>query len=84
MRAYGWCHNGYHHLPAAEVARRARLARLDALIIKYGDPAFERAISAEGLAWGTERFTYAHQAALEGRRLADAVDAGAAFAVGNH
>lgn len=83
MQTYGWCHNGYHDLPAAEVARRARLAKLDALIIKYGDPAFERAIAAEGIAWGVERFAYAARAAREGAMLADAVDAGARFAVAN-
>lgn len=83
MRVLGWCHNGYHGLPAAEVVRRARLARLDALIIKYGDPGFERAISAAGIEWGVERFAYAAQAAREGNMLADAVDAGARFAVAN-
>lgn len=83
MRALGWCHNGYHNLPAGEVVRRARLARLDALIIKYGDPGFERAISAAGIEWGVERFAYAAQAAREGDMLADAVDAGARFAVAN-
>lgn len=83
MRTLGWCHNGYHMLPAAEVARRARLAKLDALIIKYGDAAFERAIAAEGIQWGVERFAYADQAKREGEMLADAVDAGAAFAVAN-
>ncbi len=79
----GWCHNGYHDAPADEVIRRARLARLDALIIKYGDPEFERAIAASGIDWGVERFAYAGQAAREGAMLADAVDAGAAFAVAN-
>lgn len=79
----GWCHNGYHDAPADEVIRRARLARLDALIIKYGDPAFERAIAASGIPWGVERFAYAGQAAREGAMLADAVDAGASFAVAN-
>jgi len=83
MRVYGWCHNGYHDLPAAEVLRRARRAGLDALIIKWGDPAFEREISAQRCPWGTERFAYAADAAGEGRRLADAVDAGASFAVAN-
>jgi hypothetical protein len=83
MITYGWCHNGYHRLPAAEVVRRARLARLDALIIKYGDPAFERAVSATGLAWGVERFTYASQPEREATMLANAVDAGATFAVAN-
>lgn len=63
--------------------RRARLARLDALIIKYGDPGFERAISAAGIEWGVERFAYAAQARREGNMLADAVDAGARFAVAN-
>ena len=56
MRKLGWCHNGYHTLAAAEVARRARLAGLDALIIKYGDPAFEGAIATAGITWGVERF----------------------------
>lgn len=83
MQAHGWCHNGYHNLPADEVLRRARLARIDALIIKYGDPTFERAVTDAGFAWGTERFAYAGQAAREGNRLADAVDAGARFAVAN-
>lgn len=83
MRTLGWCHNGYHDLPAGEVFRRARLARLDALIIKYGDPAFERAVAAAGIEWGVERFAYASQAAREGTMLANAVDAGARFAVAN-
>ncbi|HXK34584.1 MAG TPA: hypothetical protein VNM91_11305, partial [Dehalococcoidia bacterium] len=55
----------------------------DALIIKYGDPGFERAISAAGTAWGVERFAYATQAVREANMLADAVDAGARFAVAN-
>lgn len=83
MRVLGWCHNGYYNLPAPEVVRRARLARLDGLIIKYGDPAFERAITAAGVAWGIERFAYASQPEREAAMLADAVDAGAAFAVAN-
>ena len=83
MRIHGWCHNGYHNLPAAEVLRRTRLARLDALVIKYGDPEFERQIATAGVPWGVERFAYASQAAREGKMLADAVDAGAAFAVAN-
>jgi hypothetical protein len=83
METYGWCHNGYHNLPAAEVVRRARVARLDGLIIKWGDPAFERDITAAGMRWGVERFAYAGQAAAEAEMLADAVDAGAAFAVAN-
>ena len=83
MELLGWCHNGYYDLPATEVVRRARLARADALVIKYGDPAFEREIAAAGLRWGTERFAYAGQAAAEGAMLADAVDAGASFAVAN-
>ncbi|MBI5288159.1 MAG: hypothetical protein HY873_04225 [Chloroflexi bacterium] len=83
MDVYAWCHNGYHNLPADEVLRRARLARVDALIVKYGDPALEREIAASGMRWGVERFAYASQAAEEGRMLADAVDAGASFAVAN-
>lgn len=83
MRTLGWCRNGYHMLPPAEVLRRTRLARLDALIVKYGDPAFERALAAAGVEWGVERFAYAAQAAREGMMLADGVDAGARFAVAN-
>jgi hypothetical protein len=83
MRLLGWCRNGYHNLPAGEVVRRARVAQLDALIVKYGDPAFERQLTSAGMKWGVERFAYASQAAREGTMLADAVDAGAAFAVAN-
>lgn len=83
MELLGWCHNGYYNLPAPEVARRAALARVDALVVKYGDPAFEQALTAAGVAWGIERFAYASQAAREGRMLADAVSAGARFAVAN-
>jgi|CXWL01.1.fsa_nt_gi hypothetical protein len=83
MKLFGWCHNGYHNLPAADVIRRARLAHLDGLIIKYGDPAFEHAIAAAGIAWGVERFAYASQPEREADMLADGVDAGAAFAVAN-
>ena len=83
MIVHGWAHNGYHDLPAREVARRARLAGVDTVIVKYGDPAFEQELTAEGVRWATERFAYASQGAAEGRMLADAVDAGAAFAVAN-
>lgn len=83
MRIDGWCHNGYHDLPSGDVVRRARLAGLGALIIKYGDPAFEREVAAAGISWGVERFAYAAQPAREATMLADAIDAGAAFAVAN-
>jgi hypothetical protein len=83
LRVFGWCHNGYHNAPAPDVLRAAALAGIDALIIKYGDPAFERAIAAGGMPWGVERFAYAANAAAEGAMLADAVDAGASFAVAN-
>lgn len=83
MRIAGWCHNGFHNLQATEVVRRATLARAESLIIKYGDPAFERSVATANIAWGVERFAYASQAAREGQMLADAVDAGASFAVAN-
>jgi len=83
MDVYGWCHNGYHNLPAREVLRRAHVARLDALVVKYGDALFEREISTAGMRWGVERFAFAAQAAHEGNMLADAVDVGASFAVAN-
>ena len=83
MRISGWCHNGYHNLAAKEVVRRARIASSDALIIKYGDPAFEREIAGTGMRWGVERFAYASQPEREADMLADAVDAGATFAVAN-
>jgi hypothetical protein len=83
MRLVGWCHNGYHNASPEDVLRRARVGQLDGLIIKYGDPEFELAITAAGISWGSERFAYVSQAAREGAMLADAVDAGAAFAVAN-
>jgi hypothetical protein len=83
MELLGWCHNGYHDFPANEVLRRARVAGLDALIVKYGDPAFEREIATAGMRWGVERFAYASQPEREATMLADAVDTGAAFAVAN-
>lgn len=83
MHTLAWCHNGYHDRPAPDVIRRARLARVDGLIIKYGDPAFERAITAAAIPWGVERFAYAAQPDREADMLADAVDAGAAWAVAN-
>ena len=78
-----WSHNGYHDLPAGEVLRRVRVAGVHGLIVKYGDPAFERAVAAAGVPYGVERFAYARQAEREGAMLADAADAGAAFAVAN-
>jgi hypothetical protein len=83
LRIAGWCHNGYYNLRAAEVIRRGRLARAESLIIKYGDPEFERSIAATHVAWGVERFAYVSQAAREGELLANAIDAGASFAVAN-
>lgn len=83
MQTFGWCHNGYHNRPPDDVVLRARRAQLDGLIVKYGDPAFERALTSAAVAWATERFAYASEAAAEGNRLADAIDAGARFAVAN-
>ena len=67
---------------AAEVAR-AQAARLNYLVIKYGNPLVEQAFSAGGIMWGTERFVYANDPAGEATMLANAVDAGARFAVIN-
>lgn len=83
MFLLAWCHNGYHDLPAEEVVRRARLASVHGLIVKHGDAAFERAIASAHLPYGVERFAYAAQAEREANMLADAIDAGAAFAVAN-
>ena len=46
-------------------------------------PAFEGAIATAGIEWGVERFAYARQPEREAKMLADAVDAGASFAVAN-
>lgn len=83
MQVLAWCHNGYHNRPPADVVRRVQLARVNALIVKYGDPAFERAMIAANIKWGVERFSYASQPEREADMLADAVDAGASFAVAN-
>jgi hypothetical protein len=62
---------------------RAKAAALDYVVIKYGHPDVEQAFSGAGIRWGTERFVYANDPVGEATMLANAVDAGAAFAVIN-
>jgi hypothetical protein len=65
------------------MVRRARERPLDYVVVKYGYPHVERAFAAAGIRWATERFVYPEQPEAEAKMLADAVDAGAAFAVIN-
>lgn len=77
--------NGYGALDGdlpREVAR-AQEAKLDYIAITYGRPDVERAFAQGGIPWGTVRFVYANNPDGEANMLADAVDAGATFAVIN-
>lgn len=79
----GAWHNQYNNRSLTECVERAQRARLDFVIMKYGYPVYERAYQEAGIPWATERFVYADQPENEGGMLADAVDAGACFAVIN-
>jgi len=79
---WAW-HNNYSTLPLAKCVERAQRAKIEGVIVKYGMPATEKAYTAGGIRWATERFASANNPISEGNKLADAVDAGAAFAVIN-
>jgi hypothetical protein len=79
---WAW-HNQYNTLPLAKCVERAQRAKLEGVIVKYGLPEAEKAYAAAGIRWATERFAYADSPISEGNKLADAVDAGACFAVIN-
>lgn len=79
----GAWHNNYNTRPLAECVERAERARLDFVIVKYGWPHVERAYQEAGIPWATERYVFIDQPENEGNMLADAVDAGACFAVIN-
>ena len=78
-----WNGNGPIDHDLFAVVHRAQQAQLDYVVVKYGHPDVEQAFAAGGIRWGTERFVYANDAAGEAAMLANAVDAGAAFAVIN-
>jgi len=79
---WAW-HNHYNTLPLAKCVERAQRAKIEGVIVKYGMPETERAYAAGGIRWATERYVYADDPAGEGNKLANAVDAGAYFAVIN-
>ena len=78
-----WNGNGPIDHDLFAVVHRAQQAQLDYVVVKYGHPDVEQAFTAGGIRWGTERFVYANDPAGEATMLANAVDAGAAFAVIN-
>jgi len=78
----GW-HNQYGSASLAKTVARAIELPLSYVILKYGYPQYEQAYRAAGVRWAVERFVYADQPEAEGTMLANAVDAGAAFAVIN-
>lgn len=75
--------NQYSRLSTERCVERAKAARLDGMIIKYGYPEVERAFTEAGIPWATERYVYPRQPETEATMLADAVDAGAVAAVIN-
>lgn len=79
----GAWHNNYNDLPIEKCVERAVRAKLGFVIVKYGYPDVEQAYVKAGIPWATERFVLMDQLELEGNMLADAVDAGACFAVVN-
>jgi hypothetical protein len=79
---WAW-HNQFSSLPLAKCVERAQRAKIEGVIVKYGMPNVEQAYKVGGIKWATEVYAYISQPQLEGGRLADAVDAGAAFAVIN-
>jgi hypothetical protein len=75
--------NQYGSVPVEACARRAREARLDGVIVKWGFLAARDAFVRAGVPWATERYVYPEQPEVEARRLAGDIDAGARFAVVN-
>lgn len=76
-------YNGLGNFSPSQVVERAQRAKLDAVIVKYGYPNVERALTDAGIGWGTERYVYPSQPISEATMLANAVDAGAKFVVIN-
>ena len=75
--------NQYGSAPLDVCVRRAREARLDGVIVKWGFPAAREAFAQAGIPWATERYVYPDQPEVEARRLAEDIAAGAIFAVVN-
>jgi hypothetical protein len=85
MRAAGrWAWwNQYGNVPLNRCAERAKEAELAGVIVKWGYPEARAAFSKVAVPWATERYVYPDQPEVEGRRLANDVSIGAAFAVIN-
>lgn len=75
--------NAYGTAPLAACVRRARLAGLGGVIVKWGYRDARDAFVRERIPWATERYVYPDQPEAEARRLADDIAAGARFAVIN-
>jgi hypothetical protein len=65
------------------MVQRAKDARLDGVIVKYGYPKTEQAFTAANIPFAVERYVYPAQPEAEAQRLANAVDAGAVAVVIN-
>jgi len=78
-----WNQNSSQSFDLAKMVQRAKDARLNGVIIKYGWPDVERAFTAAGFPFAVERYVYPTQPEKEATMLANAVDAGAIAAVIN-
>lgn len=76
---WAWVSN---YAPSPRVDR-AKAAKLDGMIVKYGMVAAEQAYTEAGIPWATEAYVTPDRAEDWGQRLANAVDAGAVAAVIN-
>jgi hypothetical protein len=75
--------NQYGAAPLDVCVQRARAARLDGVIVKWGFPNARAAFEGADIPWATERYVYPDQPELEAQRLAGDIDRGARFAVVN-
>ncbi len=78
MNIAGW-YNGYEpfFITTEKVVQRVLDANIEPLIVKYGHADVERAVTAAGSEWWTEKYVKPQRVERDGNQLADAVDAGA-------
>jgi hypothetical protein len=82
-RWFWWNQNSDQSFDLPKMVRRAKDARAEGGIIKYGFPLVEQAFTAAGIPFAVERYVYPSQPEAEAAMLANAVDAGAVAAVIN-
>jgi hypothetical protein len=75
--------NQYGSVPIDACVQRARDARLDGVIMKWGFSQARSAFAQAGIPWATERYVYPNRPELEAQRLAQDIARGARFAVVN-